>query len=470
MFIPVGTDAPIYHIPVVTILLAIANVAVHIALGQIAPDDWDRLSSLKLDYALWFGEGIHPLQWLTSPFLHRGWIELIANVIFLGAFGIIVEGKLGWWRFLLLYLAIAATAAGVEQTLLLGGRLTDPPRAEMEALMLARGDEPEEIDAALDFISYQDHAVAMGASAAIFGLVAISMVWAPRNEINVFWLIWRIGGIAEVPILSFALLYIGFEFVALAIQSSLLGWEYAVSNALMNVIGAAVGAGAGVLLLKNNWVDCENWDLFAVLSNTHGNQDEFDLRRSDYQRELTVPTQTAVGATGVQSGDDLSHGSHVAVPRRSGRGPTKKKPRRQADVFARLRKHLDAGDGISALGEWETLVGGRPKLVPPEPDLFALAEAVDQANFPQEAGDLFALYLRSYAKPKPDAAPPAEGEEPPAYDAEHNSVIRLRAARRLLERPGRRGQAATLLKGVDAAAISPKRRKLLEKLTAMATG
>ncbi|QDT15383.1 rhomboid family intramembrane serine protease [Alienimonas californiensis] len=462
MFIPVGTDAPIYHFPFATIFLAVVNVGAHVWLGQVDPDTFG-LSGTKQDWSLWFGEGLHPLQWVTSCFLHAGWFHLIGNLIFLWGFGIIVEGKLGWWRFLLLYVAIGATACGIEQVALLPGWLTELPRAQMEHVLIERGEDPEEVEDALDLIGYPEHVVALGASGAIFGLVAISMIWAPRNDLDVLWIIWYRGGISEVSILAFSMLYIGLELVTLGIQASVLGPEYAVSSAFLHTTGALVGAIAGTALLKWGWVDCENWDLFAVLKGTHGNRDEFELQRSTYQRELTVPTQAASGAGAVAPGEELP----AAAPSRPGR-KAKKTPRRPVDAFARLRKHLEGGDGISALGEWETLIGSRPKLVPPEPDLFALAEAVDKANFPEEAASLFALYLRSYPKPKPDDAPPAEGEEPRPYDAAHAGVIRLRAARRLLERPGRRAQAATLLRGVDGAALSPKQRQMLDKLTAAA--
>ena len=468
MFIPVGTDAPIYHFPFATILLAVANVAAHVAFGQLDPDDMFGPSALKQDWSLWFGEGIHPLQWVTSCFLHAGWVHLIGNLIFLWGFGIIVEGKLGWWRFLLLYLAIGSTACGIEQAALLPGWLTDQPRAELEETLIEQGEDPGEVADVLDEQGYPNHIVALGASGAIFGLMAISMVWAPRNDLDVLWIIWIRGGISEVPILTFCLLYIGLEVVTLSMQASLLGLESAVSSAFLHTVGAAVGACAGVILLKKDWVDCENWDLFAVLAGTHGNRDAIEMHRT-YHAEITVPTQTASGPTGVKSGEDRDP---VRKPR--GAGGAKKKKRRPADPLARLRRYLGAGDGISALGEWETLVGTRPNLVPPEPDLFALAEAVDKAGFADEAAELFARYLKHYPRPQPDApsskAESGDDDAPPTYDAAHAGVIRLRAARRLLERPGRRTQAATLLKGVDPDALTPKQRGMLKKLTDLAAG
>lgn len=42
---------------------------------------------------------------LTNLFLHEGWWHLIGNMLFLYIFGSIVESVLGWWKYLLLYLA-----------------------------------------------------------------------------------------------------------------------------------------------------------------------------------------------------------------------------------------------------------------------------------------------------------------------------------------------------------------------------
>ena len=37
-----------------------------------------------------------------------------------------------------------------------------------------------------------------------------------------------------------------------------------------HLIGAAIGFVVGTVLLKQRWVDCENWDLFAVINGTYG--------------------------------------------------------------------------------------------------------------------------------------------------------------------------------------------------------
>ena len=452
MFIPVGTDAPIYHFPFATLGLAFANVAAHVAFGYIDPDGGYMLSSLKQDWSLWFGEGVHPLQWVTSCFLHADWLHLIGNLIFLWGFGIIVEGKLGWWRFTLLYVAVGAVACGVEQLVMLP---TDAGAAELRQIEeMLRDEDPtltdEEVAAIIgdDFDFLPDHHVALGASGAIFGLVAIAMVWAPKNDLDVFWLLWVRFGMAEIPIVAFALLYIGLEVFSLALRASVLGADEIMSSALLHVVGALVGLGAGVLLLKRGWVDCENWDLFAVLRGTHGDRSQFETNRR-YSAELTVPSSAAAGG---ESRSEVVPADAVA------RKPEKKKKkRRKADPLAKLRRHMEAGDAISAAGEWELLRLARPGFVPPEPDAFRLCELLDGPDGdPAEAADLMAEYLKTYS-------PPHE-----AHDSAHANVVRLRAARRLLAKTGRRAGAAKLLAGVDPAALTAKHRGLLEKLRAKA--
>lgn len=46
-----------------------------------------------------WGDGYHPLQWVTSIFDHLGIVHLAFNLIALSCFGLIGEGKIGWWRF-----------------------------------------------------------------------------------------------------------------------------------------------------------------------------------------------------------------------------------------------------------------------------------------------------------------------------------------------------------------------------------
>ena len=107
--IPLGTDAPIYHWPIATAGLIAVNTAAYafVMLGA----DPEQVQRLMLTY----GDGLHPIQWVTSNFLHAGIVHLIGNMIYLWGFGLIVEGKVGWFRFLLIYLGLGIAECALDR-------------------------------------------------------------------------------------------------------------------------------------------------------------------------------------------------------------------------------------------------------------------------------------------------------------------------------------------------------------------
>ena len=225
MFIPYNTDAPIYHLPIGTVGLIVANVAVYLIVavgGNLSPESW----------VLVFADGVHPEQWLLSIFMHAGWMHLIGNMIFLWVFGLVVEGKLGWWRFIPCYLAIGMGQMGIEQF------------------------------AMLHYTGEQIGAV--GASGAIFGLMAMAMIWAPLNEIGVAYLVGFSYGTVDVDIAVLAGLYTGWEVVMICIFGGDAGSSW------LHLTGFALGLPMAVAMLKTGVVDCEGWDAFTVWSGNYG--------------------------------------------------------------------------------------------------------------------------------------------------------------------------------------------------------
>lgn len=268
--IPYSTDAPIYHLPFATGGLIALNILIFIAtLGyesdtdvmivdgngqQVSDADLERLEELELsdpdaaaeqwesfDFVpvssgdsllLQYGNGVRPWQWVSSIFMHAGIGHLIGNMIFLWSFGLIVEGKVGWKAFLAIYFAIGVGQSGIEQIMMLG----------------ASG------------------GASLGASAAIFGLLGVAMMWAPRNDFECFWTY----GTFEIPVLAFA----GFKFAMEALTVFLQG--FAVTGALLHLMGAAAGLGVGAVYIKKNWVDCEGYDFFSVMAGTEGRREELE--------------------------------------------------------------------------------------------------------------------------------------------------------------------------------------------------
>jgi membrane associated rhomboid family serine protease len=222
MIIPYGTDAPVYHLPWATSGLIAVNAGVFA---------WATFAGMPVDpYCLALGDGLHPLQWLTHMFLHADLPHVLGNLLFLWCFGLVVEGKVGWWRFLILYLVIGAAVGLVIQLAMLGGR----PR------------------------------LALGASAAIFGVLAIACVWAPRNEVHMVCVVYYRLWYFEVTILSAALCYFAWNGLLLLVN----GFE--VCGATGHLLGAAFGLALGVGLLWRRAVDCEGYDLLSVASGREG--------------------------------------------------------------------------------------------------------------------------------------------------------------------------------------------------------
>jgi membrane associated rhomboid family serine protease len=142
VLIPYNTDAPIYHFPFVTIGLIVVNAAIF----GLEVNDPEGI----IEWTLVLGDGLHPLQWLSNNFLHADLMHLIGNMFFLWGFGLVVEGKLGWWKFLLLYLTIGIIYGAIIQTVMLGA----------------------------------EFGVVLGASGVLFGLLTISLFWAPKNDMS----------------------------------------------------------------------------------------------------------------------------------------------------------------------------------------------------------------------------------------------------------------------------------------------
>lgn len=227
MIFPINTDAPIYHWPLGTLLLIAANVWAFVVTGGGYPGNeaaWEG-------WVLEFGNGLHPSEWITSAFLHFGVGHLIGNMFFLWVFGLVVEGKLGWWWFLPLYFGLAGLHGMIEQTLMLG------------------------------YTGFSEGSG--GASGVIFALMAMSLVWAPKNEVSCLLVIFLRIFTFEVTILTLSIFYLGVQI--------LVAWltNFAMSSEVIHLLGALVGLGAGIGLLKLGWVDCEKWDLFSVLKEDH---------------------------------------------------------------------------------------------------------------------------------------------------------------------------------------------------------
>ncbi|MDR2643240.1 MAG: rhomboid family intramembrane serine protease [Planctomycetaceae bacterium] len=221
MFFPYNTDAPLYHRPVITVILIVVNVVVFFC----------EVNNPKIitEFALEVGNGLHPIQWLTCNFLHAGIMHLVGNMISFWAFGLVVEGKLGLIRTLFVYLGIGIIYGAIVQISMLGNEPT----------------------------------YCLGASAIIFGIMSICLVWAPENSMECFLLIRFTPIFFEVRIKTLVGIFLALQVCVLILTNGSLSSEF------LHVVGAITGFIVGIWMLKSGQVDCENWDIFSVWAGRH---------------------------------------------------------------------------------------------------------------------------------------------------------------------------------------------------------
>jgi membrane associated rhomboid family serine protease len=187
--------------------------------------------------ALSHGDGLHPLQWLTSNFVHVHSLLILDTLLFLFMFGIVVEGKVGPWIFTLLYISVGFFQCMVEQVVCL------------------------QVEPGLAF----------GTRGGIFGIMVVAVVWAPQDNIKTIlvmrsFLSWFRGTVNffGIPIALVGLLYFLLE-LTIAIFSSLGG-----ATALFSIFGSGCGLLAGIGLLLLGWVDCEQRDIISMFRELFG--------------------------------------------------------------------------------------------------------------------------------------------------------------------------------------------------------
>jgi membrane associated rhomboid family serine protease len=240
-FFPYSCDARLFHLPYVTGALIIFNVLTFSSAvaGRLDPTD---------GWVLQYGAGIHPEQWLLSRFMHLNFGHILGNMFFLWAFGLVVEGKLGWWKYLACYMGLAVGQAAIEQVIMSG----------------SFGAEHGE--------------GSLGASAAIFGIMVMACIWAPVNQLSVVLLVGWFFFSVEIAVGYFAAIFVGLDLLL----SLLLG--LGAGSSILHLMGGVMGAAIGYVMLRKRVVDCEDWDLLSVLSGTYGT----DKKRQREAAELSA--------------------------------------------------------------------------------------------------------------------------------------------------------------------------------------
>jgi membrane associated rhomboid family serine protease len=213
MIIPLRASAVVFYRGWGTFAIVLANVAAYILTDPFAePEVW----------LLQFGV-FRPWQWVTSSFAHADPLHLIGNMLFLFWFGQIVEGRLGWLRFIPLYLLIAAAGGAIEQ-----------------CVMLAAGPGVPG---------------ALGSSGAVFGLMTIALLWAPGARLTCLLVLWPFR-VFEWPLVGVC----GFYLLLNLLGAWLSG--FGMSTPLLHLLGAVVGLAPALLLPRYALAYLGDWEGF----------------------------------------------------------------------------------------------------------------------------------------------------------------------------------------------------------------
>ena len=329
MIFPYSTDAPLYHLPIVTVSMIVVNTIIFFTypvqsefdfsdvseeqLIEVMQDMRDRgmISEEEYDAAieemrsedgvevetptadgdlltLQYGRGLRPWQWITGHFLHADFLHLLGNMLWLWTFGLIVEGKIGWRKFLAVYMGIAVVEGFMEQTLMLGM-------------------EPAPWNCSV------------GASSIIFGIMAMAMIWAPANDVhcNVMLIPTALFSVPVAGLGGFYLIYS----VIIAVFFTVDGEGITPTSELLHALGGVVGLVVGVVMLHFKMVDCENWDLFSVWAgrNRMSREELAELASTKTDFESLEKTHVDKGVAQIreilreQSSPQLAYRAHLSM-------------------------------------------------------------------------------------------------------------------------------------------------------------
>lgn len=303
MIIPYNTDAPLYHLPIVTIGMIIANVVLFcVTTLQVM---FGNAEMESIEWLMTQFDQVNPLQWLTGNFMHIGIMHLLGNMFFLFAFGLVVEGKCGNLPFLAIYLSMCCII----------GAITQIP-------MFVLGSE----------------GAALGASSVIFALMVMAVFWAPENEIEGFYFIFIFYGIFEARIMTVGIWFIAWQLFGLVLNG------FSMSTAMLHFIGVVVGLPFAIYMLRQNVVDCEGWDIvsrnewlkqYPLLYSLEQRERE---NESDHEVANPIAAALAIGGGDVSSSRTLGIQADQPKPKpspgkRSGAAKAttglKKKPRKK---------------------------------------------------------------------------------------------------------------------------------------------
>jgi membrane associated rhomboid family serine protease len=329
-----------------------------------------------IDYVLSHGDGFHPIQWITSFFMHGSLMHLLGNMLFLWIFGHMVEGAVGPGKFLALYLGMGILQNIIEQGLFLG---SPGPGS-------------------------------LGASSAIYAIMAIAGWLCPEDNIQGYFLIFYRAFFVEVPMFLFAVFYIGYDIFS----SVLVGFE--ASTPVLHALGGLVGVVVGFVLLKFEFIENEGRDLLTF------------SQSSDKKPKLTKRQQADRATEMAEAKANLE--------------------RQRAMYLQSLHMHLKAENAPGCVAQWINLQRHFPDFVLDENTILALINLTQKKQMWPELVKLGETYVQHYTT--------------------QETAIRLKVAIVLISKLTRPSAALRILQGLAGTKLAPTDKRQAQKLVAAA--
>jgi membrane associated rhomboid family serine protease len=262
VFIPFGTNLESARRPLAVYGLCALNIAVHavvfMGFRSESPRVIDLFDSLKMSFRSFAWWEPFTYQFLHDP---RGIMHLASNMIFLLAFGGVVEGRLGRLGFLALYL-VGGALAGLVQVAISGGSV-------------------------------------IGASGSVSVIAGAFLALHPRGQVHGLWLLppsrismpaaWLLGLYAAIDLVN--------------TFTDALGATRTGVGTIAHLVGLAFGLGVCVALLGTGVLARNDFDLFFLIKQWKRRR---DLRAATSAVGLGSADGPIAARVRVDSADEMS--------------------------------------------------------------------------------------------------------------------------------------------------------------------
>jgi hypothetical protein len=278
----------------------------------------------------------------------------------------------------------------------------------------------------------------LGSSTIIFGLMGMSLVWAPRNEVTcIIWL--RFSPIElDLSILWFGAMYIALDVLtggmSGVVRASLTNLPpgVIVAMALDHTFGAILGIIVGAAMVKLHLVDCENWDLFAVMERRTGRPRDKEPRTKRANRLVSSEYRPREKRKSRRSD-------------KSGSGGVQSVEDRSTALVHSMRHHLEVGEPEAALAVYHKARRSNPAWNPPEGDWRNLIEGLLGLQLWDDSVVVMRDYIHGPDQPSPR--------------------VRLKLAQVLVQNVGRPMQAIKVLGQIPEGSLPEKLETMRRQLT-----